>query len=49
MGDGNFALSFGAWLMGQAEKVMGPNEQDAALGMHHIKAPSRQQLLVGGL
>ena len=49
VGDGDFALGFVPWLMGQAEKVIGPNEQDAALRVHHIKAPSRQQLLVGGL
>ena len=35
--------------MGKAEKVMGPDEQDAALRAHHFKAPRSQQLLVGGL
>ena len=35
--------------MGQAEKVLGPDEQDPALRAHHFKAPCRQQLLVGDL
>ena len=39
VGDGDFALGFVPWLMGQAEKVIGPNEQDARLGLHHFKAP----------
>ena len=49
MGDRNFALSLGAWFMGQAEKVIGPDEQDPALRAHHFKAPCCQQLLVGDL
>ena len=49
VGDGDFALSFVPWLMGQAEKVIGSNEQDASVGAHHFKAPGGQQLPVGVL
>lgn len=49
MGDRNFALSLGAWFMGQAEKVIGPDEQDSPLRAHHFKAPRCQQPLVGDL
>ena len=47
--DGDLSLGFVPWLTGQAEKVIGPNEQDARLGVHYFKAQGGQQLAVGVL
>lgn len=49
VGDRDFAFSLGLGFMGQAEKVIGPDEQHTALSWHHFKAPRCQQPLVGDL
>ena len=41
VGDCDFAFCISSWLMWQAEKVAGTDEQDPPLRVHHFKAPSR--------